>query len=87
MATYVSLKDVAAQAGVSVQTASKVLNGRDVRVASDTAERIQVAARELGYQPNMIARSLLGQSTMTIGLVAGSLGDPALAEFVVGAGA
>ena len=85
MATYVSLKDVAAQAGVSVQTASKVLNGRDVRVASDTAERIQVAARELGYQPNMIARSLLGQSTMTIGLVAGSLRDPALAEFVVGA--
>ena len=85
MATYVSLKDVAAQAGVSVQTASKVLNGRDVRVASGTAERIQVAARELGYQPNMIARSLLGQSTMTIGLVAGSLRDPALAEFVVGA--
>jgi len=79
------LKDVAARAGVSVQTASKVLNGRDVRVATDTAQRIRAAAKDLGYHPNRIARSLLGQSTMTIGLVAGSLRDPALAEFVVGA--
>lgn len=79
------LKDVAARAGVSVQTASKVLNRRNVRVATDTAERIRSAAKDLGYYPNRIARSLLGQSTMTIGLVAGSLKDPALAEFVVGA--
>lgn len=56
-----------------------------MRVADGTAQRIHVAARDLGYHPNMIARSLLGKSTMTIGLVAGSLRDPALAEFVVGA--
>lgn len=85
VAAYVSLKHVAARAGVSVQTASKVLNGRELRVAAETAERIRAAARELGYYPNQIARSLLGQSTMTIGLIAGSLRDPALAEFVVGA--
>jgi LacI family transcriptional regulator len=82
---YPSLKEVATRAGVSFQTASKVLNGGPVRVAPATAERIEAAARELGYSPNSLARSLLRQKTMTIGLVAGSLSDPALAEFVVGA--
>jgi LacI family transcriptional regulator len=84
-ASYVSLKDVATLAGVSVQTASKVLNGKRPRVAAATEARIHDAARELGYYPNRIAQSLLGQSTMTIGLVAGSLADPALAMFAVGA--
>lgn len=82
---YVSLKEVASRAGVSFQTASKVLNGGSVRVAPDTAARIAAAARELGYSPNSVARSLVRRSTMTIGLVAGSLHDPALAEFVLGA--
>ena len=84
-ASYVSLKDVANLAGVSVQTVSKVLNGKRPRVAAATEARIHEAARELGYYPNRIAQSLLGQSTMTIGLVAGSLADPALAMFAVGA--
>jgi LacI family transcriptional regulator len=81
----VSLKEVAAHAGVSFQTAGKVLNGGTVRVAAATAERIQHAARELGYSPNTVARGLVRRSTTTIGLVAGSLRDPALAEFVIGA--
>ena len=62
-----------------------MLNGRRPRVAAATEARIHDAARELGYYPNRIAQSLLGQSTMTIGLVAGSLADPALAMFAVGA--
>lgn len=85
MAKYVSLKEVAALAGVSYQTAGKVLNGGNVRVAEETAERIKAAAHELGYSPNTVARGLRRRSTMTIGLVAGSLRDPALAEFVLGA--
>ena len=67
---YVSIKEVAARAGVSFQTASKVLNGGDVRVSAETEERILAAAAELGYRPNTIARSLVQRATATIGLVA-----------------
>lgn len=77
---YVSIKEVAARAGVSFQTASKVLNGGDVRVAAETAERILAAADELGYRPNTIARSLVQRTTATIGLVASDATDIAIAE-------
>lgn len=82
---YVSLKDVAARAGVSFQTVSKVLNGDQRVVAEPTRERILAAARELGYVPNAVARSLVARSTYTIGIVADDLVDWVLARFVVGA--
>lgn len=82
---YVGLKDVAALAGVSFQTVSKVLNGGPVRVSPETASRVRAAAEELGYLPNGVARSLVGRTTRTVGLIAGNLGDPALAEFAIGA--
>jgi LacI family transcriptional regulator len=82
---YPSIKEVAARAGVSFQTASKFLNGGQVRVSPETAERITSAARELGYSPNTIARSLVQRASSTIGIVAGDLTDLALSQFVVGA--
>jgi LacI family transcriptional regulator len=82
---YPSLKEVAARAGVSFQTASKFLNGGNVRVSAEAAERISSAARELGYSPNSIARSLVQRSSSTIGIVAGDVTDLALSAFVVGA--
>jgi LacI family transcriptional regulator len=82
---YVSIKEVAARAGVSFQTASKVLNGGDVRVAAETAERILAAADELGYRPNTIARSLVQRTTATIGLVASDATDIAIAQASVAA--
>lgn len=75
---YVSIKEVAALAEVSFQTASKVLNGGQVRVSAQTAERIFAAATELGYQPNTIARSLVQQASATIGLVASDATDLAI---------
>src|SRR5438105_11464128 len=66
---YVSIKEVAARAGVSFQTASKVLNGGDVRVSVETEERILAAAPKLGNRPNTIARSLVQRATATTGLV------------------
>jgi LacI family transcriptional regulator len=78
-----SIKDVAARAGVSFQTASKVLNGKG-SVSPDTRERIVGAAEELGYVPNALARSLKTRSTYAIGVVASDLGDFVLARFVVG---
>jgi LacI family transcriptional regulator len=82
---YVSIKEVAAAAGVSFQTASKVLNGGNVRVSADTAARIAAAAQELGYRPNTVARSLVQRSTATIGLIAGDITDGALSQFAVAA--
>jgi len=75
---YVSIKEVAARAGVSFQTASKVLNGGDVRVSAETAARIVAAAEGLGYRPNTIARSLVQRSTATIGLIASDATDIAI---------
>lgn len=82
---YPSIKEVAARAGVSFQTASKFLNGGQVRVSAGTAQRISSAASELGYSPNGIARSLVQRASSTIGIVAGDLTDLALSGFVVGA--
>jgi LacI family transcriptional regulator len=82
---YVSLKDVAARARVSFQTASKVLKGQRGVVAEATQERILAAARELGYVPNAVARSLVTSSSYAIGIVADDLSDWVLAQFVVGA--
>ena len=82
---YVSIKEVAARAGVSFQTASKVLNGGDVRVSAETAERILAAANDLGYRPNTIARSLVQRTSATIGLVASDATDIAIAQASVAA--
>jgi LacI family transcriptional regulator len=82
---YVSIKEVAARAGVSFQTASKVLNGGNVRVSAETAARIIEVAGQLGYRPNTVARSLVQQTTATIGLIAGDMTDGALAQFAVAA--
>ncbi len=82
---YVSLKDVAARAGVSFQTASKVLNGHQEVASAATAERILNAARELGYVPNLLARGLVRRASITVGILADDLADTALSRFVAGA--
>ncbi|HZQ48750.1 MAG TPA: LacI family DNA-binding transcriptional regulator [Candidatus Dormibacteraeota bacterium] len=81
---HVSVKDVAARSGVSFQTTSKVLNGKG-SVSDVTRARILRAARELGYVPNLLARSLVMHATRAIGLVAGDLSDHNLSRFIVGA--
>ena len=78
-----SLRDVAAMAGVSFQTASKVLNGKE-GFSSSTRARVLEAAETLGYIPNVLARSLATRSTYTIGVIATDLSDSTLAQHVVG---
>jgi LacI family transcriptional regulator len=80
---YVSIKEVAATAGVSFQTAGKVLNGGSVRVSQETAARIVAVAESLGYRPNTIARSLVQQATGTLGLIASDATDVAISQFSV----
>lgn len=66
MARKVTLKEVAARAGVSYQTVSKVLN-RQARVSQETARRITDAVSELGYRPNQIARNMRLRRSRMIG--------------------
>lgn len=68
----VTLTDVARRAGVSISTASKALNARD-EVAEATRRRVQQAAAELAFQPNVLARGLISGRTRTIGLLTDEL--------------
>jgi len=79
-----NLSDVARQAGVSRWVAGQVINGGrgNSRVSEEVAQRIRLAARELGYQPNRAARLLLGQRSHIFGLLVASAGDP-LTSFLV----
>ncbi|HEY0783863.1 MAG TPA: LacI family DNA-binding transcriptional regulator [Thermoanaerobaculia bacterium] len=63
-----TIRDVAAQAGVSVATVSRVLNGKEV-VREETLRQVRAAAEALRYVPNVAARSLSSQRTQTIGIV------------------
>jgi LacI family transcriptional regulator len=64
----VTIRDVAARAGVSIGTASKALNGQG-KLRPETRERVAAAARDMGFAPNMIARGLLGGRTYTVGVI------------------
>lgn len=66
----VTLADVAKRAGLSTSAASMILNGRpDTRLSQDAHDRVNAAARELGYRPNVAARGLRTDKTLTIGFV------------------
>ena len=69
----VTIKDVAEAAGVSTQTVSRVINFRP-DVSPETKERVQQVIEELGYSPNVIARSLARGQTNTIGVIGWGLG-------------
>ncbi|HBL49718.1 MAG TPA: LacI family transcriptional regulator [Firmicutes bacterium] len=64
----VTIKHVAAEAGVSASTVSRVLTG-DCRISEPTRQRVLQVMEQLGYHPNAIARSLVNQKSNTIGLV------------------
>jgi len=60
--------DVARRAGVSQSTVSRVFSSED-RVSGETRARVLAAAQDLGYQPNVLARSLATQQSNIIGIV------------------
>jgi LacI family transcriptional regulator len=65
----ITIRDVAAQAGVSLQTVSRVVNGHP-DVSDETRARVQNVITALRYRPNGIARSLVAKSSNTLGVVA-----------------
>ncbi len=71
-----TMRDVAAMAGVSLKTVSRVVNG-EPGVRAETSERVQAAVTALQFHPSAVARSLRGgHSQPLLGLVIGDLANP-----------
>ncbi|MEX5262964.1 LacI family DNA-binding transcriptional regulator [Kocuria sp. CPCC 205231] len=79
-----TLSLVARHAGVSLATASRVLNGSDRKPAEDIAERVRASAKTLGYVPNAQAQALARSTTGLIGLVVHDISDPYFSSIAKG---
>jgi len=79
----VSIRDVAAQAGVSVATVSNVLNRPDI-VAQPTRDRVNAAIKDLGFVRNESARQLRAGRSRTIGLVVLDVANPFFTDLARG---
>jgi LacI family transcriptional regulator len=80
----VTLQDVADLAGVSLTTASRVVNEGSRRVGPKLAQRVHQAVAELGYTANLQARAVAtGQSTM-VGVVVHDIADPYFSSIAAG---
>jgi LacI family transcriptional regulator len=77
------MKDIAEDLGVSLMTVSKALRNHQ-GVAEETRRRVCQRARELDYEPNLIARSLAGHRSFLIGLVVPDLMHSFYAEVAKG---
>lgn len=77
-----SLKDIAKELNLSKTTVSWVLSGmaQEKGISESTAKRVIECAKELNYQPNLLARSLNTGSTKTIGLILPSISDSFYSE-------
>jgi LacI family transcriptional regulator len=79
----VNIKDIARIAKVSHTTVSRALNDKS-RIRNETKEKILSIAKELGYRPNFIARSLVMRRTRTLGLVITNIANPFYTELAQG---
>jgi LacI family transcriptional regulator len=79
-----SLADISRRAGVSIATASRVLNGSSHPVSDATRDRVLAAADELGYRPSELARALVKRTSRIIGVIVGDIVDPYFAEIARG---
>ena len=80
----VSMKDVAALAGVSVGTVSNVVNS-PAMVAEPTRQRVERAIAKLGWVPNESARQLRAGRSRSIGMVVMDIANPFFTDLVLGA--
>jgi len=76
-----NIADVARHAQVSTATVSRVLAGRG-RARPETRDRVFAAARELGYRPSGVARSLRQRATRTLGLIITDIENPFFPQLV-----
>jgi LacI family transcriptional regulator, repressor for deo operon, udp, cdd, tsx, nupC, and nupG len=84
----VTIKDVAAHAGVSFKTVSNVVNGRKI-VKEETRKKVQQSIQDLGYRPNFFAKSLANNRSNMLGFVImqppeSAYEDPFIAQITIG---
>lgn len=80
----VTLSDVARRAGVSIATASRVLNSSPYGVKPELRDRVLVAAQALNYLPNAHAQALARTQSQLVGVLLHEVSDPYFAEITSG---
>ena len=81
----VTLKDVAKAADVHVSTASRALDPtKSWRISPETIARVNLAAEQLGYMPDMIAKGLKRGTTMMVGVIVPDLENPFIGPLIRG---
>ncbi len=76
-----TLKDVAAECGLTVTTVSRVLNNRGY-ISDETRKKVYAAMDKLNYRPNEVARSLSKKTTNTIGVIVPHIRHPYFADMI-----
>jgi len=79
-----TLSDVAAEAAVSLATASRAINGSDRVVGEDLRRRVLDAAARLGYTPNAQAQAMARGTTNVVGLLVTDIADPYFSTIAAG---
>lgn len=79
-----TLNDVAREAGVSLATASRVLNGSTRKVAESYRDRVVAAAARLGYTPNLSAQATARGTSGVVALLVADIADPYFGEIASG---
>lgn len=80
----ITIADIARGAGVSITTASRVINRSEHPVSAATRERVLQTVQELGFTPSAIARALATQRTRIVGVIVGDSNDPYFSAIVRG---
>ena len=79
-----TIYDVAKYANTSATTVSRVLNNPDYPVREELRQRVLTATKQLGYEPNQIAKSLKSNSTNDIGVIIPTISNPFYANVILG---
>ena len=79
-----TLHDVAREAGVSLATASRVVNGSARKVAEEYRERVLAAAKKLNYTPNLSAQAVARGTSNTVSLIVADIADPYFSTIAAG---
>ena len=73
-----SLASIAAEAGVSVSTVSRIVNGQLDRANRETVERVQALIDSSGYRPNSVGQALRKRESRVVAMLAPNLNNPAM---------
>ena len=74
-----SLATVAAQAGVSIATVSRIVNGETRRASPETVARVREAIKTVGYHPNQLGRALRSRESRLVAMLVANLHNPVMA--------